>query len=284
MGYCQKQKIFRILLNVRENEKILIINRLSVGYGSGKSEKTVLSNIHVTAAKGELIAVIGRNGSGKSTLLRCIAGLQRYSSGNIYFEDTEIRKLSRKQLAKKVGYVSTEIVKVHNMSVYDLVSLGRFPHTDWTGRIDSENESRILKALSDTGMTEMSVRHISELSDGERQRAMITRVLAQDADLMIMDEPTAFLDIVGKHEIFDLLHRISKENKKTIIFSTHDLQMALNCADKIWALNNSELFESSPDDFISNGVFDKIFDSANIKYGIEHGAFAFKMRNKNTLG
>jgi len=266
-----------------EHDKILIIDGLSAGYGSGKSEKAVLGDICATAAKGELIAVIGRNGSGKSTLLRIIAGLQRYNAGNVYFENTEIRELSRKQLAKKVGYVSTEIVKVHNMSVYDLVALGRFPHTDWTGRIDSENESCILKALSDTGMTEMSARNISELSDGERQRAMITRVLAQDACLMIMDEPTAFLDIVGKHEIFDLLHRISKENKKTIIFSTHDLQMALNCADKIWALNNSELIESTPEDFIPNGVFDKIFDSVNIKYSIEHETFAFKMQNKNTL-
>jgi iron complex transport system ATP-binding protein len=270
--------------HMSENEKILIIDGLSAGYGSGKSEKKVLSEINATAAKGELIAVIGRNGSGKSTLLRSISGLQRYSSGKIYFEDTEISKLSRKQLAQKVGYISTEIVKVHNMSVYDLVALGRFPHTDWTGRIDSENESRILEALSDTGMAEMAARNISELSDGERQRAMITRVLAQDADLMIMDEPTAFLDIVGKHEIFSLLHKIAKENRKTIIFSTHDLQMTLNCADKIWSLNNSELFESTSEDFISTGVFDKIFDSVNIKYGTEYGAFAFKMWYKTTLG
>jgi iron complex transport system ATP-binding protein len=266
-----------------ESEKILIIDKLSVGYGAGKSEKIVLNNINATAAKGELIAVIGRNGSGKSTLLRSIAGLQRHYSGKIYLEDIEIQKFSQKQLAKTVGFVSTEIVKAPNMSVYDLVALGRFPHTDWTGRIDSENENHILKALSDTGMTEMSSRCVAELSDGERQRAMITRVLAQNASLMIMDEPTAFLDIAGKYEIFNLLHKIAKENRKTIIFSTHDLQMVLNCADKIWALSNSALFEGSPETLIQNGVFDKIFDSANIKYDSEHGTFAFKMRKKTDL-
>jgi len=110
----------------------------------------------------------------------------------------------------------------------------------------------------------MSSRFVAELSDGERQRAMITRVLAQDASLMIMDEPTAFLDIAGKYEIFSLLHKIAQENGKTIIFSTHDLQMALSCADKIWALNNSALFESSPEDFFRNGIFDKIFDTKQI--------------------
>ena len=260
---------------MNESEKILIIDKLSAGYKSGRSERTVLNELNATAVKGELIAVIGRNGSGKSTLLRIITGLQRHYTGKIYFEETEIGKLARKQLAKKVGYVSTEIVKTANMSVYDLVALGRFPHTDWTGRIDGENERHILKALTDTGMAEMSSRYISELSDGERQRAMITRVLAQDVCLMIMDEPTAFLDIAGKYEIFNLLHKIAKENRRTIIFSTHDLQMAINCADKVWMLNNSELFEGAPEDLILQGTFDKIFDSANVKYDPDNGTFAF---------
>jgi iron complex transport system ATP-binding protein len=258
-----------------ESEKILIIDKLSAGYGSGKNEKTVLSQLHATADRGELIAVIGRNGSGKSTLLRVLAGLHRHYTGKICFDETEIKKLSQKQLAKKVGYVSTEIVKAPNMSVYDLVALGRFPHTSWIGRIDSENESYISKALADTGMAEMSSRFVAELSDGERQRAMITRVLAQDTCLMIMDEPTAFLDIVGKYEIFNLLNRIAKEGRRTIIFSTHDLQMAINYADKIWLLNNSELFEGSPENLIKNGTFDKIFDSANIKYSPENENFIF---------
>ena len=266
-----------------ESEKILIIDKLSAGYRNGRSEKIVLNNLNATAKKGELIAVIGKNGSGKSTLLRIITGLQHKYTGNIYFEETEVRKFSRKQLAKKVGYVSTEIVKAPNMSVYDLVALGRFPHTDWTGRIDGENKDYILKALSDTGMTEMASRYVSELSDGERQRAMITRVLAQDACLMIMDEPTAFLDITGKYEIFNLLNRIAKENKKTIIFSTHDLQMAINYVDKIWALNDAELFKGAPKDLILNGVFDKIFDSAKIKCNYEHEIFSFSPTAKKNF-
>jgi len=258
-----------------ERDNILTIERLSAGYKKGRHEKVILNDMNATAVRGELIAVIGRNGSGKSTLLRTITGLQRPTAGKIYIDNTEIRKFSRKQLAKTVGYVSTEIVKVQNMSVYDLVALGRFPHTDWTGRMDGENDSYVQRALADTGMLEMSLRHISELSDGERQRAMITRALAQDAGLMIMDEPTAFLDIVGKYEIFDLLHTIAKQRGKTIIFSTHDLQMAMNRADKIWLLNDSTLHEGSPEELTGSGAFNKIFDSAKVKYDMDSRTFAF---------
>ncbi|MDR2887075.1 MAG: ABC transporter ATP-binding protein [Bacteroidales bacterium] len=264
---------------MNRNENILTIDRLSAGYRNGQSVKTVLSNLNATAMRGELIAVIGRNGSGKSTLLRIITGLQRDYTGNVYIEQTETVKLSHRQLAKKVGYVSTETVRVPNMSVYDLVALGRFPHTGWTGRLDSENETCVLKALSDTGMTGMASRYVSELSDGERQRAMITRTLAQDTSLMVMDEPTAFLDITGKYEIFNLLKKITGENGKTVIFSTHDLQMAISCADKIWLLHNAALFEGAPKDLILNGVFDKIFDSGNIRYNPGAGTFTFRFQD-----
>lgn len=261
------------------SRNILTIDRLSAGYRNGQSAKTVLRNLNAKAMHGELIAVIGRNGSGKSTLLRIITGLQHDYAGKIYLEQTETLKLSRRQLAKKVGYVSTETVRAPNMSVYDLVALGRFPHTGWTGRMDTDDETCVLKALADTGMTEMASRYISELSDGERQRAMITRTLAQDTSLMVMDEPTAFLDITGKYEIFNLLKKITKENGKTVIFSTHDLQMAISCADKIWLLHNATLFEGTPENLILNGVFDKIFDAGNIRYDPQAGTFTFRFQN-----
>ena len=150
-----------------------------------------------------------------------------YKGKNIY-------DYSRLDLAREVGYISTEIVKVSNMRVFDLVALGRFPHTNWIGKLEQKDNEHISDAIEKTSMTAFRHKYVSELSDGERQKVMIARILAQDTDIMIMDEPTAFLDIGSKFEILHLLHDLSRKSQKTIIFSTHDLHMAVSQADKIW--------------------------------------------------
>lgn len=256
-------------------EKIVTIEGLRTGYRSGSNEIIILDELHATAFKGELIAVIGKNGAGKSTLLRTIIGLQPALDGKIYHEGKDILEYSRLELARKVGFISTETVRATNMNVYDLVALGRYPYTNWTGRIDMDNHIRILEAIQDAGMTAFSSRFISELSDGERQRAMIARILAQDTGLMVMDEPTAFLDIGSKFEIFHLLHNLAKSTGKTIIFSTHDLQMAISQADKIWLLKDKALVEGAPEDLMIQGEFDHIFDSSPARYNSDQGTFTF---------
>jgi iron complex transport system ATP-binding protein len=180
------------------------------------------------------------------------------------------------ELAQKVGYISTEIVKVSNMRVYDLVALGRFPHTNWIGKIEPNDHEIILDALKKTSMESFGRKFVSELSDGERQKSMIARILAQDTDIMIMDEPTAFLDVAGKYDILHLMHLLSRNSDKTIIFSTHDLQMAISQSDKIWLMLDNKLIEGAPEDLMMAGAFDHLFDSSSVLFNSDDGTFSFR--------
>ncbi len=277
MGDTPESKEFGYLLTMTEKVKRLSFTDLGIGFSSGKTGGSMLlPPLTGTAGVGELIAVIGRNGIGKSTLLRTCSGLQPHLSGNLNVEGTEINSYSRKGLSAKVGYISTEIVKVSNMKVYDLVSLGRFPYTNWMGRIDATDSEYIASSLTMTGMTDFSERPITELSDGERQRAMIAMVLAQDAGIMIMDEPTAFLDITGRYGIIHLLHELTRERQKTIIFSTHDLLMAVRLSDKIWLLNEDGLVEGAPEDLMLAGSFNTLFDDSKVIFDPVKGTVSFR--------
>jgi len=203
--------------------------------------------------------LIGRNGIGKSTLLRSIIGLQPVYEGKICINGENLSDIPRLDLAKMIGYISTEMIRVSNMTVSDLVTLGRFPHTNWIGAIDSKSREAINRAITRSGMGNLVDRYISELSDGERQRGMIARLLAQDAGIMVMDEPTAFLDLPGKLEIMNLIKSLSLSGK-TIIFSTHDINIALKLADRIWMMLKDTLIEGTPDELIENGAFESLFE------------------------
>jgi iron complex transport system ATP-binding protein len=263
---------------MRSTDAILTLESLEIGFVSGRWKKSLLPPLTSSAGQGELIAVIGRNGIGKSTLLRSIAGLQPVISGSLTIGGKEIADYSRKGLAEKVGYVSTEIVRVSNLSVYELAAQGRFPHTNWYGTIDTANHEAVAEALSRAGMTAFSGRMISELSDGERQRAMIAMVLAQDAVIMVMDEPTAFLDIRSRFEILHLLHDLTREKGKTVIFSTHDLDAALSQADKIWLMLEDGFTEGAPEDLVLSGSIGRLFDESVVSFNSHNGTFL--TRNK----
>jgi iron complex transport system ATP-binding protein len=259
----------------------LSLESLKIGYSSGKTRKVLLPPLNAGAVTGELIAVIGRNGIGKSTLLRTLAGLQEPLGGEILFDGRNLKDYSRMELALKVGYISTEIVKASNMRVYDLVALGRFPHTNWIGKIEKEDHEQIMDAISKTSMGSFCQKYISELSDGERQKAMIARILSQDTGIMVMDEPTAFLDIAAKYEILHLLHQLSNDSCKTIIFSTHDLQMAISQSDKIWLILDDSLIEGAPEDLMISGAFGHLFNSSSVSFNNGDGTFSFR---SDTLG
>lgn len=263
--------------------KILSLESVLIGFSSSGKTKSILPPLTASAGKGELIAVIGRNGIGKSTLLRTIAGLQKHLGGEILYGNNQISEYSVTELAQSISYISTEVVKPGNMSVYELVALGRYPYTNWLGKIDTENHKAIIDALEKCSMSDFAGRLISELSDGERQRAMIARILAQDTGIMIMDEPTAFLDVSGRYEILHLMHDISRKSGKSIIFSTHDLQSAISQADKIWLILDDMLVEGAPEDLMIKGVFDKLFNFSAVQFNSSNGTFSFRTEVKGTI-
>ncbi|HBZ19972.1 MAG TPA: ABC transporter ATP-binding protein [Bacteroidales bacterium] len=283
MGHPSGSKIQGDILMEAGFTNILSFRDIEIGFKSGKSRHVLLPPLNGSAVKGELIAVIGKNGIGKSTLLRTFAGLQDLIGGNLTIDGENIVDFSRLQLSGKIGYISTEIVKVSNMKVYDLVSLGRFPHTNWLGRINSSDHQMILEAISRTGMADFRTRLISELSDGERQRAMIAMVLAQDAAVMIMDEPTAFLDISSKYEIIHLLNELTRNRNKTVIFSTHDLATAVSQADKIWLLKEWGITEGAPEDLMLDGSFETLFDSNKVDFNSSDGSFTVRNTKKGRI-
>lgn len=268
---------------MEKNEtKILILDNLSIGYAKGKHSAELLPPLSTSSNGSELIAVIGRNGIGKSTLLRTIAGLQPSLGGEVILNGKNISEYSRIVLARKIGYISTEVIKVNNMRVSDLVALGRFPHTNWLGTIDNSGRLAIENAIARAGLTNLRARNISELSDGERQKAMIARVLAQDAELMIMDEPTAFLDIASKYEIISLMQELTRDGK-TIIFSTHDFNIAVNQADKIWLILENNLIEGAPEDLMLSGAFEHLFESSIVQFSSGDGNFSFLRESRGSI-
>ncbi len=254
--------------------EILTVNSLIIGYIHGRKKIPILPPLDASAGKGELIAVLGRNGIGKSTLLRTITGLQKNIGGSVLIRNEDTRHYSRIKFARNVGYISTEIIRVSHMRVYDLVALGRFPYTDWTGRPDRIAGEIIIDSINRAGLTNFSDRLISELSDGERQRAMIARVLAQDTDILIMDEPLAFLDISGKFGVLKLMKDLT-ESGKTIVFSTHDFNIAVNNADKIWLITEADIKEGAPEDLWLMNYFECLFDSERTGFDPEDGSFGF---------
>ncbi len=268
---------------MEEKREILSFESLLIGYASGKNRKILLPPLNAIAYKGELIAMIGQNGIGKSTLLRTLTGLQDPLGGTIIINGNPINSYSRIDFALSIGYISTEPVKVSNMKVYDLVALGRYPHTGWLGKLKGEDHDIIMDAIEKTGMQLFLKSYITELSDGERQRAMIARVLAQDTDLLVMDEPTAFLDIKSKYEIIHLLHDLSKKRGKTIIFSTHDLNIAVSESDKIWLILKDSFEEGAPEDLIIGGAFDQLFKDSLVRFNQTDGSFTFRNEFKGNI-
>jgi len=253
-------------------QEILKIKSLLIGYSSGKRSVPLLPPLDASANTGELVAIMGKNGIGKSTLLRSVAGLQKPLGGVVMINNETTAEFSRIKFAKTIGYISTDIVKVSHMRVYDLVALGRFPHTNWIGHIDAVADQIIRSSIARAGLPGFDNRLISELSDGERQRIMIARVLAQDTDIMIMDEPMAFLDISGKYGMINLMRELTSGGK-TIIFSTHDFNIAVNQADKIWLVSAGGIIQGAPEDLnLANG-FDCLFDNSLNGFNPEAGTF-----------
>ncbi len=260
---------------------MLQISDLCIGYKYKKTNKIIFSKINISAKRGELIALLGANGVGKSTLMRTMAKLQTSVSGKIYIDNKDIGSFNRHEFAKSLSFVSTEPVNIGNLSVYELVSLGRYPYTNWFSNLKTRDKKIIKNALSIVGILHFSDKKINELSDGEKQKVMIARSLAQDTNIIILDEPTAFLDIANKYEIVEILNRLTKDENKIVIFSTHDLNIAIKEVDKIWLMKNKNIIEGAPEDIVLENGFSDIFDSSKIIF--DNKTADFKINRKTTI-
>jgi iron complex transport system ATP-binding protein len=250
------------------NQILLQTEKLEVGYNnSGHTIISLLKNLSLHVNSGELITLIGPNGCGKSTLIKTLVGLIPELSGQIKIAGKTEKQLGSAEKSQLLGVVLTEPVYEKNMTAYDIVSLGRYQYTNWFGRLEEYDKNKVNKALAQVGLEHKKYSRLNELSDGERQRAMIAKVLAQDVDLIILDEPTAHLDLPNRMEMLLLLRQISHESGKGILLSTHELGLALQVSDIVWLIErNQELCQSLPEDLILSGKLDKTFGNNHIGF------------------
>ena len=256
------------------------IKDVELGY---VKDKPLLPKFSVDAHSGELIALIGRNGIGKSTLLRSIMGLQMPMLGSIYVDGVPVSKLCRKQKSKAVSFVPAESVRVVNLHVRDFVAIARFPYLGWTRTLSVTDWEKVNYALTLVNISHLAHRDIATISDGELQRAMVAFALAQDTRIIILDEPTAFLDLPNKFEMVSLLSDLAHSNGKTIIYSTHDLQGAINEADTIWMMLNDGFFSGAPEDLALHGKFEKFLTDSEVLFDMESGLFRNRHRVSKTI-
>jgi len=250
---------------------------LHIGYGRSSSGNGSFAYgpVNLEVPGPEMIGTIGRNGIGKSTLLRTIAGLQAPQTGGISFGGVDSKKISKSGMARLVSYVSTESIHIQNLRVGELVAMGRFPYTNWLGRLTKTDTYIIQEAIEHTGIRNLRNKALHELSDGEKQKVMISRALAQDTPVIILDEPTAFLDLPARHEILRLLGNLTRNNNKLIIFSTHDLAIAMDEVDKLWLMTDDGLMEGAPEDLLINHGFRKLFKNPELEFDTKNLAFRF---------
>jgi iron complex transport system ATP-binding protein len=232
---------------------------LSVGYaGPRRAVKTVAASLQLTLQAGQLTCLLGPNGAGKSTLLRALAGLQKPLEGRVLMGGQDIYTLTAMERARRLAVVLTERLSVGQLRGTDLVALGRAPYTAWDGRLNNEDWAVVEWAIQAVQAEPLAPRLVEELSDGERQRLLIARALAQQPDVLILDEPTAFLDVIHRVEAFALLRRLTRETKLAVVLSTHELDLARKAADQLWLIAPGEGFHSGAPDTLAP-VLDRIF-------------------------
>ncbi|MGI9532847.1 ABC transporter ATP-binding protein [Lutimonas sp.] len=249
---------------------------LCIGYTSKKEINEVSKHINVRLESGQLTCLVGRNGIGKSTLLRTLGKMQPRLGGDILLNKKSIDEFSRNDLAKIISVVLTEKIPPSNLSVYELIALGRQPYTNWIGKLHESDLNQIAEALEQSHLSELASQRCDKLSDGQLQRAMICRALAQNTGLIILDEPTAHLDIQHKIETFKLLKKIAHHLNKSILISTHEIQLATQMSDKMWLMTEDEIISGKPSELIASDKINLIFDSNSIFFDKESGQFIMK--------
>lgn len=241
-------------------EVMIELRDFSIGYG----QRQLLEDVRVTIPSRNLTALIGRNGTGKSTLLRAVAGLNRNYSGHIEIDGKDIRSVAPDEMARMMALVTTERVRVAALKCEDVVAIGRAPYTNWMGRLQEQDREIVAESLKAVGMEAYARRTMDRMSDGECQRVMIARALAQDTPVMLLDEPTSFLDLPNRYELCTLLAKLAHEQGKCILFSTHELDIALTLSDSIALIDPSRLHCLPTEEMRRSGHIERLFNNPSL--------------------
>lgn len=261
----------------------LQIENITLGYTQRHAVTRLLAEkLSLAAPEGELIALLGRNGVGKSTLLRALAGVAAPLKGRILLGGEEIAAMTAHERAGKIAFVTTEHIAVAHLRVHEVVAMGRAPYTGWFGTLSAEDERIVGESLERVGMGAFRDKTLESLSDGERQRVMIARALAQDTPLMFLDEPTAFLDLPNRYQIALLLRELAHGTGKTVIFSSHDLSTAVQLCDALWVMTPGGVSAGAPEDLMRSGALDAMFGSTPLTLSPE-GVVKLSRQSKHTV-
>ena len=238
------------------------LKELTLGYG----QRTLLETVNARITGGQLVALLGRNGTGKSTLLRAMMGLEKPQSGEITLQGKNIASLKPEKLARNISFVTTDKVRIANLRCKDVVALGRAPYTNWIGRMQDADREIVARSLASVGMSDYARRTMDKMSDGECQRIMIARALAQQTPVILLDEPTSFLDLPNRYELCSLLARLAHDEGKCILFSTHELDIALSLADSIALIDPPQLVCLPTDEMRRSGCIERLFKNQCVSF------------------
>jgi iron complex transport system ATP-binding protein len=261
------------IISTKKENIILEAKLLAIGYTSGKKQTDVADQISFGLTKGELGAIVGINGIGKSTLLRTLGRVQPKLSGSVMINNKPIESLRSDELATLVSVVLTEPIASKNLTVSQLISLGRHPYTNWIGTLSAEDQSKILKAIEILELESLRHNKCYELSDGQLQKVMIARALAQDTEIILLDEPTTHLDLYHKVHILKLLQRIAHDTNKVVLYTTHEIDLAIQLCDKIFVMNKDNNNFGAPCELIESKSFEDLFPKDTITFNPESGSF-----------
>jgi iron complex transport system ATP-binding protein len=247
---------------------------LAVGYRCGRDAVPLAEQLNAQLQPGELVCMLGVNGAGKSTLLRTIAGLQPPLAGRVLLDGDQLAELTPAQRACRLAMVFTDRSAAGHLSATTLVALGRHPYTNWTGRLRDEDRSAVSQALAAVHATELADRMVDELSDGEKQKVFIARALAQEPRLLLLDEPTAFLDLPRRMEVVRHLRSLAVDQQCAVLLTTHDVELALRIADRLWLLHQGALTTGAPEDLVLDGRMSEMFADRTVRFEAVSGTFS----------
>ncbi|MCK9448454.1 MAG: ABC transporter ATP-binding protein [Bacteroidales bacterium] len=255
-------------------QAVIELKNLEIGYTSNKRKTALLPLLNLCLNKALLVALIGSNGVGKSTLLRTISGLQVPLNGEVFIKGKPAKMLSRAALARLISLVLTDQPDEFYLKTEDVIAAGRYPYSNFWARLTAKDNEVIHQSMEDTGITHLKGRQLIHLSDGERQKVMIAKALAQDTPIILLDEPTAFLDYPSKIELMRLLQQLVHDQQKTILFSSHDLDLVLRSSDRVWLMAKSKgIIDDLPEQLVMDGHINAFFDTSSLSFDTLQGYF-----------